>query len=109
MVAFVVAGRASHDHAEAAPGIASTLWPFAAGTLAGWALVARRSPASVPSGAVVCASTVVAGMALRAVSGRGTAPSFVAVATGFLGTVMLGGRVAMARWGRRDGRGLEGA
>lgn len=105
VLVFVVAGRASHHHGETAGGVASTLWPFGAGTLAGWALVALvprfgrgalRSPASIGSGVTVCASTVALGMTLRVVAGQGTAPAFVAVATGFLGAAMVGWRAALA-------------
>lgn len=96
VVAFVVIGRASHERAGGSRGILSTLWPFAVGTIAGRAIVARRSPASVPGGAVVCACTVASGMVLRAATGQRTAPSFVGVTTGFLGTVMVGGRFVAA-------------
>lgn len=107
VVAFVVIGRASHDDAKSARGIVSTLWPFAVGTLAGWALVARRSPGSVQSGVVVCATTVLSGMALRKITGQRTAPSFIGVTTGFLGTVMIGGRLVAARWARRRRAGAD--
>lgn len=100
-------GRASHDHGESVPGIASTLWPFASGALVGWALVARRSPGSVPSGIVVCVSTVAVGMALRVVAGQGTAPAFVGVATGFLGAAMVGGRVVGGFWRGRLSREVD--
>jgi peptidoglycan/LPS O-acetylase OafA/YrhL len=94
---FVVIGRASHHHGESPAGIASTAWPFVAGLVAGWLVVARRSPATMPAGAVVCAATVAVGMVLRVVAGQGTAAAFVAVATGFLGAVMLGGRFLLRR------------
>ncbi|MHB1553975.1 MAG: DUF3054 domain-containing protein [Acidimicrobiales bacterium] len=106
---FVVIGRASHRHTETAAGIASTAWPFAAGLGTGWALVAalgRRGdkqldPSSLSSGAAICAATVAGGMALRVVAGQGTAPSFVGVATGFLGALMLSGRAALGAARRR--------
>lgn len=100
---FVVIGRASHRHAETAAGIASTAWPFAVGLGTGWAILAARGrrrgerpdPATLSSGAAVCAATVACGMALRVVAGQGTAPTFIGVATGFLGALMLGGRAAL--------------
>ena len=118
VVLFVVIGRASHRHAETAAGIASTGWPFLAGLGTGWAVVGalgrRRGtpanpssfadPSSLASGAAICAATVASGMALRVVAGQGTAPSFVGVATGFLGTLMLAGRAAL-RAGRRGRHG----
>ena len=100
---FVVIGRASHRHAETAAGIASTAWPFAVGLGTGWAILAARGrrrgerpdPATLSSGAAVCAATVACGMTLRVVAGQGTAPTFIGVATGFLGALMLGGRAAL--------------
>lgn len=109
---FVVIGRASHQHAETAGGIASTAWPFAAGLGLGWGLLAAAgrlrgrsvSPSSLSSGAAVCVTTVAFGMACRVVAGQGSAPAFVGVATGFLGALMLGGRVALGAAGRRLAR-----
>ncbi|HVC14869.1 MAG TPA: DUF3054 domain-containing protein [Acidimicrobiales bacterium] len=105
---FVVIGRASHQHGDSPAGIASTAWPFAVGLGVGWALVAagRRhtrpaSLSSLPAGAAVCITTVAVGMTLRVVAGQGTAAAFVGVATGFLGLVMLAGRLALDVAGRR--------
>lgn len=102
VVAFVVIGRASHGHGDAPGGVASTLWPFGCGLVAGWAAtrVARQPAASVPGGVLTCLVTVALGMLLRVIAGQGTAPSFVAVATGFLGSVMLGGRLLLRRRAR---------
>lgn len=94
---FVVIGRASHHHGESPGGIASTAWPFLSGLVAGWLVVARRSPATVRAGAVVCTATVALGMVLRVVAGQGTAAAFIGVATGFLGAFMLGGRLLLRR------------
>ncbi len=112
VVLFVVIGRASHDHAETAGGIATTAWPFAAGLGLGWGLLALAgrlrgravTPSSLPAGAVVCATTVAVGMSLRIAAGQGSAPAFVGVATGFLGAVMLAGRLALGAAGRRFAR-----
>ena len=94
VVAFVAIGRASHHRAETVGGFLTTLWPFAVGLLAGWLIVARRSPESVRSGVVLCVCTVAVGMSLRVAAGQGTAVAFVLVALGFLGAVMMGGRLA---------------
>lgn len=93
VVLFVAIGRASHGHAGTVGGFVSTAWPFAAGLGLGWLACLRRPPASLRAGLVVCTSTVVVGMALRVLAGQGTAAAFVAVALGFLGAVMLGGRL----------------
>lgn len=110
LVVFVVAGRASHHHGETLSGIASTLWPFALGTGAAWAVLSRRwrrgnrapSPDSLATGVVVTVLTVAIGMVLRVVSGQGTAGSFVVVATGFFGLCMIGGRRLLRRLLRRS-------
>jgi hypothetical protein len=95
VLVFVVIGRASHNHGESVPGVASTAWPFLAGLAAGW-LVARawrRPMALVPSGIPVWLSTVAVGMVLRVVAGQGTAVSFIIVALCFLGLFLLGWRL----------------
>jgi hypothetical protein len=46
-------------------------------------------------------STVAVGMALRVVSGQGTAVAFVFVALGFLGATMLGWRIVLVVVRRR--------
>jgi hypothetical protein len=95
VVLFVVIGRASHHHGETVGGFVSTAWPFAVGVAGGWLTVARRPPAAVLSGLVVCVVTVAVGMALRVVAGQGTAAAFIAVALCFLGAVMVGGRLLL--------------
>jgi peptidoglycan/LPS O-acetylase OafA/YrhL len=94
VTAFVMIGRASHTEGETIAGIATTAWPFLSGLLIGWAatLGRRRSPALVGSGVGIWLVTVAAGMALRVVSGQGTAVTFVIVALVFLGLVMVGWR-----------------
>ncbi len=113
VVLFVVIGRAAHHHGETVQGFASTAWPFALGLAAGWAVVVAAgrlravrqvSPASIPAGVAVCLCAVAIGMGLRVVAGQGTAPAFVAVAVGFLGAVMLTGRVVLVATARRLAR-----
>ena len=91
---FVVIGRAGHGEAETASGLAATSWPFFAGAVAGWAVARawRRPTALVPTGAGVWLVTVAVAMVLRAVSGQGTAITFVLVSLVFLGVTMLGWR-----------------
>lgn len=74
-------------------GFAGTAWPFLAGLAAGWGLwrVWRRPEALLPAGVGVWVTTVAVGMALRAVSGQGTAAAFVIVASVFLGRHWSGG------------------
>jgi hypothetical protein len=102
VLAFVMIGRASHTEGETIAGIAQTTWPFLTGLLIGWAaaLGLRRPPALVGTGAGIWLVTVAAGMALRVVSGQGTAFTFVLVALVFLGLVMVGGRGVARRLAR---------
>lgn len=100
---FVAIGRTVHAHGLSVAGLASTAWPFVSGLAVGWLVLAarRRGGSSVPGGVVVAISTVALGMALRVVSGQGTAVAFVVVALGFLGAAMLGWRVALGGVRRR--------
>jgi hypothetical protein len=95
VVVFILIGRASHHHAETVGGFISTAWPFAVGVASGWLTAARRPPASVLTGLVVCVVTVSIGMTLRVVAGQGTAAAFIAVALCFLGAAMVGGRLLL--------------
>ena len=99
VVVFVVIGRASHAEAYSATGLATTAWPFLAGSAIGWAATRawRRPAALVPTGVGIWLSTVIAGMVLRVLSGPGTAVTFVIVALVFLGVTTLGWR-AVTRW-----------
>ena len=98
--AFVAIGRASHTEGETVAGLARTGWPFLAGLAIGWIATRawRRPGRLVPVGATVWISTVVLGMALRAVSGQGVAVAFVFVALAFLGLFMLGWRIVAGRF-----------
>ncbi len=95
VLVFVVIGRASHAHGESLGGVASTAWPFLAGLAGGW-LAARawRQPlALAPAGVGAWLGAVGAGMALRVVSGQGTAAAFIVVALVFLGLFILSWRL----------------
>ena len=92
---FVAIGRSAHDKGLTLGGFDSTAWPFAIGLAAGWLLAERcRGQVSSPyAGGVVVVATVVVGMALRVLSGQGTAVAFVLVAVAFLGLGMVGWRL----------------
>ena len=98
VLAFVVIGRANHAEAASVTGLARTAWPFLAGLAAGLAVTRawRRPAAIVPAGLGAWLGTVGVGMALRVVSGQGTAAAFIVVALAFLGLFMLGWRAAVA-------------
>ena len=99
VVVFATIGRRSHAEGITAAGVASTAWPFAAGTAAGWvASRGWRAPTSVRStGLPVWASAVVAGMLLRRATGEGTAASFIVVASVVLGAFLMGWRALASR------------
>jgi Protein of unknown function (DUF3054) len=95
VLVFVIIGRASHAKGESLSGIASTAWPFLAGLAGGWlATRAWRRPLLLwPAGVGAWLGAVALGMALRVVSGQGTAFAFILVALAFLGLFLLGWRL----------------
>jgi len=111
VVLFVVIGRRSHDEGEAARELLKTLAPFLIGLVAGWTVLIATARRAVAwrSGVIVWISTVVVGMLLRRLAfNRGTALSFVVVATVFLGVFVVGWRLAAERfapWGRHRAAG----
>lgn len=103
VVAFVAVGRRNHDESGALFGVLGTALPFLIGLAVGW-VVARgwRRPAALSTGLVVWPTTVAVGMLLRnLVFDRGTAASFVVVATVAVGVLLTGWRVAAALVDRR--------
>ena len=102
--AFVALGRRSHD--EGGNAVAETVKvaaPFLIALAVGW-LAARawRRPRAIATGLVLWVVTVAVGMLLRrTVFDRGTATSFVVVATVVTGVLLLGWRVIAARLAAR--------
>ncbi|RBO91455.1 DUF3054 family protein [Nocardia puris] len=103
VILFCAIGRRSHDEAVLA-GLAKTAWPFLIGLGIGWgaayALTSRNGDrfdgtTLWPTGILVWACTLVGGMLLRAVSGQGTAASFLLVAGTVLALFLLGWRAAV--------------
>jgi Protein of unknown function (DUF3054) len=98
VLAFCAVGRRSHAEGLSVTGIATTAWPFLAGTVIGW-LASRawqRPTAVVPTGVVVWLCTVAVGMLLRKASSAGVATSFVLVAASVTALLLLGWRAAVA-------------
>jgi hypothetical protein len=103
VVLFVAIGRRSHDESGAFTAVIETALPFLLGLGAGWG-VARvwRRPTKILTGVVIWPVTVLVGMIVRnLVFDRGTATSFVVVATLFLGLFLVGWRVALRLWEQR--------
>lgn len=94
---FLLFGTAAHDStAKGASHVVALGACFFVGLAAGWgASRGWRAPAKVwPTGVVVWLVTLVVGVVLRGllISGAGFTPSFLAVATVFLGVTLLGWR-----------------
>jgi hypothetical protein len=96
---FVAVGRRNHDEDPGIAGLVETAAPFLIGLVVAWILVrAWRTPTDLASGVWIWLITVAGGMLLRrTVFDRGTAVSFVIVATVFLGMFLLGWR-AIVTW-----------
>ena len=103
VVVFVAAGRRSHDEGgSVVTGTLGVAAPFLIALGLGW-LAARawRRPFELSTGALVWVVTVVVGMLLRrVVFDRGTAMSFVVVATVVTGVLLLGWRAVAGRISR---------
>ncbi|MFC0081949.1 DUF3054 domain-containing protein [Aciditerrimonas ferrireducens] len=91
---FVVLGRMAHTKGLSLAGVASTAWPFLAGTALGWlAGTAWQHPLSPRrAGLPVWLSTVGWGMALRAIGHQGVDAVFLGVAAAFLALFLVGWR-----------------
>jgi len=100
ILVFVAVGRRSHDEdGGLVSGVAEVAAPFLLALALGW-LVARawRAPRTIRTGLVVWPVTVVAGLLLRRVAfDRGTAASFVVVATLVTGALLVGWRAVALR------------
>lgn len=100
VLVFVALGRRSHDEGgNAVVETAKVAAPFLLALALGW-LAARawRAPRALATGAVVWVVTVAAGMLLRRfVFDRGTATSFIVVATLVTGALLLGWRLVAGR------------
>ena len=93
VVAFAVAGRASHGLDPA--GVLVTAWPFLVALAVAWgALVVLRDDGYGPGAAIlVWLVTLAGGMGLRLASGDTAAVPFVIVATLFLAAAFGGWRL----------------
>ena len=100
---FTLLGRRAHDRAEVLLGLLGTAWPFLTGLAVGWValLVLRLDPLRRTAGALLAVTTVALGMTLRHLAGGGVQPSFVLVATTFLGLFLIGWRALAVLVARR--------
>ena len=97
VLVFCAVGRRSHAEGLSITGLASTAWPFLAGTVTGWLASRgwRRPTAVVPTGVAVWVCTVVVGMLLRKAISAGVAASFVVVASSVTAALLLGWRAGL--------------
>jgi hypothetical protein len=97
---FVALGRRSHDEGgNVVSGVLSVAAPFLIALAAGW-VVARawRAPLTMRTALVVWPITIAVGMVLRRfVFDRGTAASFIIVASVATGLLLLGWRLVARR------------
>jgi hypothetical protein len=99
VLVFVVLGRASHEEGRFLSGTLSVAAPFLIALGVGW-VVARawKQPITLRTGVIVWITTVVVGMVLRhTLFDRGTALSFIIVATLFTGLFLVGWRAIASR------------
>ena len=107
VLTFAAVGRRSHAESDAVTGILVTAWPFLTGLAVGWAAYlasSRQVPRTAAQAVAVWVPTVAVGMLLRQASGKGTALSFVIVATVVLGACLLGWRALAQLLVRRRAR-----
>lgn len=111
VVLFVAIGRRNHDESSAFVDVIETGAPFLIGLAVAWlAMRAWRRPTMLLTGIAVWPITVLVGMiARRTLFDRGTATSFVVVATVFLGVFLVGWRAAAGALDRRRHRQSSGA
>lgn len=97
VVLFVALGRRSHDESGAFTAVVETAAPFLIGLAVGWwATRAWRRPTNILTGLAIWPTTILIGMIVRnLVFDRGTATSFVIVATLFVGALLVGWRVVL--------------
>lgn len=96
VVVFVAVGRRSHEEdGNAVLGALGVAAPFVIGLAVAWAVTrAWRRPIAVRTGLMIWPITVTVGMVLRQfVFDRGTAASFIIVATIVLGVLLAGCRI----------------
>jgi uncharacterized membrane protein YbjE (DUF340 family) len=99
VVLFVAIGRRNHDEGSGVGEVIRIATPFLVGLAAGW-IVARawRRPFDVAAGVAIWIVMIVLGMVLRnTLFDRGTAFSFIVVASVFTGVLLLGWRLVARR------------
>ncbi len=103
VLVFVAIGRRNHEEGSGFEEVLRIAAPFLIGLAVGW-IVARawRRPFDLVTGCTIWVVTIALGMVLRkTVFDRGTAVSFIIVASVFTGVLLLGWRLVARRMTRR--------
>ena len=108
---FATTGRRSHAEGLTVGGIVETAWPFLVGAALGWLIsfsLARKTGRDwdpsilAPAGVIIWVSTVTFGMLLRVtLTDKGTAFSFIIVASVATAVLLLGWRAVAGLIARR--------
>ena len=95
IIVFAAIGRGTHEESNALAGALDTAWPFLVGLACGWLICMFGADATrpFPGGVIIWIATVAVGMALRHLTGDGTALAFVLVATFFNLATLVGWRL----------------
>lgn len=103
IVLFATLGRSTHTAGTSFSGILGTAAPFLIGAAVGWLLgSAWDRPGAIRTGLVTAGSALTVGMVLRRMAwGRGTAASFVVVATVMMFALIVGWRAPLQLADRR--------
>jgi Protein of unknown function (DUF3054) len=106
IVVFVAVGRRSHHEDAGTAGFFRVLWPFAVGLVVGWlATGLYRAPMVFRRAVAAWLITVAVGVVLRiVVQGHDFAPTFIVIASVFIGGCMLGWRGVVTTVSRRRAR-----
>jgi uncharacterized membrane protein (GlpM family) len=106
IVVFVAVGRRSHHEDAGTAGFFRVLWPFAVGLVIGWlATGLYRAPMAFRRAVPAWLITVAVGVGLRiVVQGHDFAPTFIVIASLFIGGCMLGWRGVVGTLSRRSER-----
>ena len=106
LMVFVEIGRKSHHEDAGIAGFFRVLWPFAVGLVVGWlATGLYRAPMAFRRVIPAWLIAVAVGVGLRiAAQGHDFAPTFVLIASVFIGGCMLGWRGAVTARSRRRAR-----
>jgi hypothetical protein len=109
IVLFASIGVRNHEIDSGFGDVATIAAPFLIGSAVGWvAARAWEQPFAWRTGAIVWVATIVGGMLLRnLVFDRGTATSFIVVATLFIGACLVGWRLVARFVTRRRRRPVD--